>query len=213
MKDTDRLLGTSVSNCMNHELQRSFLLGIWIRDARRKARETGGDEKMFVFNAKNQITLWGPHGEINDYSTRQWNGVVGDYHMHRWTEYLKIIKEAIDAGVAPEMTDYHESMMKWGIEWDYNDEAKYPEEVTEDCFEVGEEMVEKYMKKSLPKFTYRRGMTANEEEVYFQSMSRDPELLAYLCSHDPWCQGFNLKGQLFHGLSLHYDRESSIYTL
>ena len=188
------------------------MLGIWIRDARRKARETGGDEKTFVFNAKNQITLWGPHGEINDYSTRQWNGIVGDYQYHRWTEYLNMVAEYVEKNEAPVMGDYHERMMKWGIEWDYNDDAKYPEEVTEDCLEVGKELVEKYMKQSLPKFTYRRGMTAEEEAVYFYSRSRDPEILSYICDIDPYCDGFNLQGHLFHGLSLHYDRDNSIYT-
>ena len=187
-------------------------MGIWIRDARRKAHETGGDEKTFVFNAKNQITLWGPRGEINDYSTRQWNGIVGDYQYHRWTEYLKMVADYVEKNELPVMGDYHERMMKWGIQWDYDDAATYPEEVIGDCLEVGEELVQKYMKESLPKFTYRRGVMADESEIYFESMSRDPELLSYLCLHDPWCDGFDLQGHFFHGLTLHYDQEKSIYS-
>ena len=26
------------------------------------------------FNARNQITLWGPNGEINDYARKEWGG-------------------------------------------------------------------------------------------------------------------------------------------
>ena len=45
---------------------RNFLLGNWIADA---AAWGGADAEwtnLLVFNARNQITLWGPRGEIND---------------------------------------------------------------------------------------------------------------------------------------------------
>ena len=71
----------------------------------------GGSESNFLFNAKNQITLWGPHGEINDYSTRQWNGLVGDYHYHRWTEYLKTVEQCVVENRTISLDDYHERMM------------------------------------------------------------------------------------------------------
>ena len=29
---------------------------------------------MFEYNARNQITLWGPNGEIVDYANKQWAG-------------------------------------------------------------------------------------------------------------------------------------------
>ena len=32
------------------------------------------DEKLFEYNARNQITLWGPNGEIKDYANKQWSG-------------------------------------------------------------------------------------------------------------------------------------------
>ena len=28
------------------------------------------------FNARNQVTLWGPNGEINDYAAKSWGGLV-----------------------------------------------------------------------------------------------------------------------------------------
>jgi hypothetical protein len=31
-----------------------------------------------------QVTLWGPDGNINDYASKQWSGLVKDYHMGRW---------------------------------------------------------------------------------------------------------------------------------
>lgn len=29
---------------------------------------------MYIINAKNQVTLWGPNGEIKDYANKQWSG-------------------------------------------------------------------------------------------------------------------------------------------
>ena len=106
IKDTDRILGTSVVPVGGDDGSDSFLLGTWLRDARRKAKEVGGDASNFLFNAKNQITLWGPHGEINDYSTRQWNGVVGDYQYVRWTEYLKTVAKCVFANATLDLGDF-----------------------------------------------------------------------------------------------------------
>lgn len=30
--------------------------------------------KLYEYNARNQITLWGPNGEIIDYANKQWSG-------------------------------------------------------------------------------------------------------------------------------------------
>lgn len=29
---------------------------------------------MYEYNARNQITLWGPYGEIMNYAIKQWSG-------------------------------------------------------------------------------------------------------------------------------------------
>jgi alpha-N-acetylglucosaminidase len=46
----------------------------------RAARRAGA----LQFNAMNLITLWGPEGEINDYSTRPWSGLYSSYYYERW---------------------------------------------------------------------------------------------------------------------------------
>eukprot|EP01062_Namystynia_karyoxenos_P058893 TRINITY_DN50349_c0_g1_i1.p1 TRINITY_DN50349_c0_g1~~TRINITY_DN50349_c0_g1_i1.p1 ORF type:complete len:862 (+),score=324.47 TRINITY_DN50349_c0_g1_i1:79-2586(+) len=61
----------------------NFMLGPWIA----WAREWGADEdeqQWLEFNARNQITLWGDHGEINDYAKKEWGGLVRDYYRARW---------------------------------------------------------------------------------------------------------------------------------
>ena len=33
------------------------------------------EKQLYEYNARNQITLWGPHGEIVDYANKQWAGM------------------------------------------------------------------------------------------------------------------------------------------
>ena len=152
--------------------QNSFLLGTWIRDARRKAGEVGGDAANFVFNAKNQITLWGPHGEINDYSTRQWNGVMGDYHHHRWVEYLRRVVECVVANRTVELGAYHQDMMTYGMEWAQDVDRSYPEKARGDAERVGRRLQVRYLERWLPRFEYHSRMAPSDGTVYFQSVSR-----------------------------------------
>ena len=48
----------------------NFLLGHWIADAAAWGGADAAWTSLLVFNARNQVTLWGPHGEINDYVRR-----------------------------------------------------------------------------------------------------------------------------------------------
>jgi len=64
-----------------------WLLGPWIELARNQSsNETNKD--YWEFNAKNQISLWGPNGEINNYASKNWQGLIGDYHKSIWTSFI-----------------------------------------------------------------------------------------------------------------------------
>ena len=63
--DFDTLLNTN----------ENFMLGPWIQWAREWGEGQGeevGD--WYEFNARNQLTLWGPDGNINDYARKAWGG-------------------------------------------------------------------------------------------------------------------------------------------
>ena len=62
-----------------------FSLGAWIESARSWAK--GQDESVadfYEYDARNQITLWGPTGEINDYAAKEWAGLISTYYIQRW---------------------------------------------------------------------------------------------------------------------------------
>jgi len=83
IKDLDKLTGTN----------EFWMLGPWLKKAKELAAEHPEDEKLFLFNARNQLTLWGPRGEISDYASKQWNGLIGTYYKPRWELFLTILKK------------------------------------------------------------------------------------------------------------------------
>lgn len=50
---------------------------------------------QYEWNARNQITLWGPNGEILDYAIKQWAGVVKDYILPRWELFINELGYAL----------------------------------------------------------------------------------------------------------------------
>eukprot|EP00052_Salpingoeca_macrocollata_P019135 m.158211 g.158211 ORF g.158211 m.158211 type:complete len:892 (+) comp20876_c1_seq3:1064-3739(+) len=77
LKDLDQLLGTNVN----------YLLGVWLNMAKAWG-STPTEVALLDFNARNQITLWGPDGNNNDYAAKHWNGLVGDYYYHRYKLFV-----------------------------------------------------------------------------------------------------------------------------
>lgn len=51
--------------------------------------------RLYEYNARNQITLWGPNGEIRDYANKQWSGVIADYFKPRWALFLRALEESL----------------------------------------------------------------------------------------------------------------------
>lgn len=77
-----------------------FLLGRFIERAKTVAGDDEDELRQFEFNALNQITLWGPTGQILDYATKQWSGIVMDYYLPRWQLFFDQLKYSLEQRVA-----------------------------------------------------------------------------------------------------------------
>ncbi|XP_077169204.1 alpha-N-acetylglucosaminidase [Paroedura picta] len=80
-----------------------FLLGRWLESARLMAasdKEAG----LYDLNARNQLTLWGPLGNILDYANKQLGGLVLDYYGVRWTLFVSTLVECLSTG-----TPFHQN--------------------------------------------------------------------------------------------------------
>ena len=47
------------------------------------------------FNARNQLTLWGPTGQINDYARKEWGGLVRSYYKLRFQLFFKTAEASL----------------------------------------------------------------------------------------------------------------------
>ncbi|KAK9875682.1 hypothetical protein WA026_009478 [Henosepilachna vigintioctopunctata] len=73
---------------------KAFSLSEWVKSAR-KAATNPSEKDWFEYNARNQITLWGPNGEIMNYAIKQWSGVVSDFIAPRWRVFLQYANETL----------------------------------------------------------------------------------------------------------------------
>ena len=65
--------------CSHYDTCVRMLLGRWIEMARAWG-QTPAEKDLMEFNARNLVTLWGPRGEIADYASKQWSGLIADYY-------------------------------------------------------------------------------------------------------------------------------------
>lgn len=120
-----------------------FMLGPWLRAARQRAASEL-EEAVFEWNARNQLTLWGPRGEIRDYAAKQWAGLVGGYYRPRWQRFLRALAEALDAGVALNQTAVTHDVFV-NVEEPFTlDRTRFPHEPSGDPFEICQELYDRW---------------------------------------------------------------------
>lgn len=70
----------------------AFSLSTWLNAARSlTANKTLAD--FYEYNARNQVTLWGPDGQISDYASKSWGGLISGYYLPRWEIFISYIQE------------------------------------------------------------------------------------------------------------------------
>ena len=108
----------------------NFLLGKWLKLARDVPNATPEDIQMYIFNAKNQITLWGPwktKDNLIDYAAKQWNGLIRDYYLPRWELFFNQLELSLITGSPYNQTAFEELAIKEVAEKFINNDLFYPE--------------------------------------------------------------------------------------
>ncbi|KAI0107278.1 glycoside hydrolase family 89 protein [Nemania sp. FL0031] len=97
----------------------NFRLSTWIKAARATVNTSDPDypatADFLEYQARNQVTLWGPTGQISDYSSRSWSGLVATYYLPRWQNF-------IDYLVATPLSEYSQTaftaeLLEWELSW------------------------------------------------------------------------------------------------
>ncbi|KAH9212547.1 putative alpha-N-acetylglucosaminidase [Leptodontidium sp. 2 PMI_412] len=68
----------------------AFSLSTYL-SAARTSSENATLQSFYVADLRNQITLWGPNGEINDYASKSWGGLVNSYYVPRWKTFVEYL--------------------------------------------------------------------------------------------------------------------------
>ncbi|KAK8803747.1 hypothetical protein WA158_001441 [Blastocystis sp. Blastoise] len=182
---TDRILGTNLN----------FLLGVWTRRAASFAKDEE-ERRWLDFNAKNQITLWGPRGEINDYAAKMWNGLVGTYYYGRWSYFFETALKYIKEGKSIDWSEYYGKVIEMGVQWD-NDGKEYPNEPIGDSYLISKEIENKYIEEPIKSYKKMKNMSV---AGYFATWTKDIKVMAFICSEDSHCKGFNSNGLLIESI-------------
>uniref|UniRef100_A0A672S4B0 N-acetyl-alpha-glucosaminidase n=1 Tax=Sinocyclocheilus grahami TaxID=75366 RepID=A0A672S4B0_SINGR len=128
-----------------------FLLGVWHEQAQSQSVDEH-EAQLYDINARNQITLWGPDGEILDYASKEWGGLVEDYYLQRWGLFVKTLVECLDRGRPFKQDVFNQAVFQVEKGFVYN-QRKYPSKPLGDTYEVARRIFLKYFPYTLKRKT------------------------------------------------------------
>jgi len=133
IRDVDALLAT----------RREFLLGMWIADARRWG-QTEQEKRHYEWNARNQITLWGPRdGVLHEYARKEWAGLLTGFYLPRWDMFIERIDRALATGAAFDADAFGQDVRAWEEAWTHGTET-YAAEPVGDAVAEARRALEQY---------------------------------------------------------------------
>ncbi|MCI4374285.1 hypothetical protein PGIGA_G00004620 [Pangasianodon gigas] len=119
-----------------------FLLGAWLE----QARSLGMDEQeaeLYELNARNQITLWGPDGNILDYASKEWAGLMEDYYTQRWRLFVSTLVECVDRSQPFKQDVFNKAVFQIEKGFIYN-QKRYPSKPSGDTYNIALRIFLKY---------------------------------------------------------------------
>ena len=137
LHDLDEILATN----------QNFLLGVWLQEAKsipEGNKYQTAESYLYEFNARNQITLWGPNGDILDYATRQWSGIVKDYYIPRWRLFYDRLMKDVKFNITFHQEKYkHDFIEKIGKPFTL-DRRAYPSTPNGDTIAVAQKLYKRW---------------------------------------------------------------------
>ena len=187
LTDIDRILGTSSS----------YLLGKWIAAAKSWAVDSD-QAALFEYNARNQITLWGPTGEIQDYASKNWQGLVGSYYFSRWQLFTDSVLSNVKAGNSFDVDAYMSLESELGERW-CNDHTLFATEEENETNKISFQLQYRYGNRYRSLHNYEQiddyditGFDIYNGTTWTKSINQ----MKYLCDVEPMCKGFTSNGYL-----------------
>ena len=187
----------------------NFLLGHWILDARNSAPSSSPQSVTdnLEFNARNQITMWGPHQNIEDYAGKEWAGLVKDYYLQRWGLLTSLVNGAVQSGKQFNSTQYEAARFKLEQKFSYEIKS-YPTQPQGDTIQESNKILENYFRSSSyinEHFSVVQNMDIPGNDLFGVGKGPWSRLLAqvaWICEVNPTCVGFNSNGWVKNSTSV-----------
>lgn len=96
-----------------------WTLSGWIEEARAYAT-TPQEARIYVENAKRQITIWGGDAVLKDYASKAWSGLYRHFYLPRWGLYVKAQRSAIRRQTAFDQSHLTATLVRWETAWAEN---------------------------------------------------------------------------------------------
>lgn len=133
IKDVDSIIST----------RPELLIGLWIADAKKFGKDES-ERKYYEHNARNLLTTWGPPKNIlDDYSNRNWAGLVGDYYYGRWSLFVKEVKAAMQTGRKFDEKKFAEKIADFEWKWTLKDNY-FADKPSGDSVQIAKKLYDKY---------------------------------------------------------------------
>ncbi|KAH8693903.1 putative alpha-N-acetylglucosaminidase [Talaromyces proteolyticus] len=104
-----------------------FRLSTWL-SAARSSSPTKTAQDFLEYEARNQITLWGPTGQISDYASKSWAGLVSSYYIPRWQKFVEYLATTEPAEYNQQT--FQKGLLEWELQWQNNTSAGKADEKT-----------------------------------------------------------------------------------
>jgi len=131
--DLDKLLST----------RKDFLLGQWLEAAKANGK-TPEEKKLYEFNARDQITLWGDkNSPLHDYACKQWAGMLSGFYKPRWQQFFSYVNESLQQNRKIDYSAFEEKIKDWEWKW-VNGTEPYTAVTRGNEIAVSKEMYSKY---------------------------------------------------------------------
>ncbi|PTB63279.1 glycoside hydrolase family 89 protein [Trichoderma citrinoviride] len=104
---------------------KNFRLSTWLSAARSSAPNPANADS-FEYEARNQVTLWGPSGQLIDYASKAWSGLMKTYHLTRWQMFVEYLIATPPAQY--NQTEFQDQLLVWELSW-VNSTGAQPEEL------------------------------------------------------------------------------------
>lgn len=128
-----------------------FLLGVWLDNARSMGLNER-EAQLYDINARNQLTLWGPEGNILDYANKEWGGLMEDYYSQRWGLFVNTLVECLDRGRPFRQDSFNQEVFQIEKGFVYN-ERKYPFKPLGNTYDIARRIFLKYYPQALKRLT------------------------------------------------------------